>query len=59
LSKAVIIFLRPITCPVTLARMYLIVRKMKNPDAIAPAMGNPTSPTNPKKSIMHILIAYN
>ena len=44
-------FFKPCTEPVTVANMNRKMIKMKIPDATAPAIGNPTSDTNVKKSI--------
>jgi hypothetical protein len=42
----------PLTLEVTPARINLRVKKTKYPAAIAPAIGNPNSATNLKKSPM-------
>ena len=52
LSNALIIPLSPITLPVTEPNINFSVVNTKNPAAMAPAIGNPTSPTNFKNSIL-------
>ena len=54
LSKATMMFLSPITDPVTDCSMNLSVVNTKTPAAMAPAMGKPTSPTSVRNSIMCI-----